>query len=144
MEEAMGKINWARVILGGLVAGVIINIFESVTNGVVLTKDWQAAMSALGRTMEPSAIPMFVVWGFLLGISTIWVYAAARPRFGPGAKTAAITGLAVWFVGYLLPNLSQWALHLFPHRLIAIGTVVGLVEVLIGSVAGAALYKEQP
>ena len=30
----MGKINWNRVILGGLVAGVIINIFEYVVNGV--------------------------------------------------------------------------------------------------------------
>ena len=30
----MGKINWARVLLGGLVAGFIINIFEYVTNGV--------------------------------------------------------------------------------------------------------------
>jgi len=140
----MGKINWGRVILGGLVAGVILNIFESVLNGVVLTKDWQAAMSALGRTMAPSAIAVFVIWGFLAGIAAIWLYAAARPRFGAGAKTAVITGFAFWIFCYVLPNMGQWALHLFPHRLIAIGTVVGLIEVLIGSVAGAALYKEQP
>ncbi len=37
----MGKINWTRVILGGLVAGVIINVFESVLNGVILTKIWR-------------------------------------------------------------------------------------------------------
>ena len=29
----MGKINWNRVILGGLVAGVIINIFEFALHG---------------------------------------------------------------------------------------------------------------
>jgi hypothetical protein len=34
----MGKINWNRVILGGLVAGAIVNIFEYVLNGVVLAK----------------------------------------------------------------------------------------------------------
>ena len=140
----MGKINWARVILGGIVAGIIINVFETVLNGVILSRDWQAAMTALGRTMAPSAIAVFVVWGFLAGIAAIWLYAAARPRFGAGAKTALLTGFAFWFVSYLLPNLGQWALHLFPHRLIAIGLVVGLVEVLIASVAGAALYKEQP
>jgi hypothetical protein len=140
----MGKINWARVILGGIVAGVIINVFESVTNGVILTHDWQAAMTALGRTMAPSAIAVFVIWGFLAGIAAVWLYAAARPRFGAGVKTALLTGFAFWIISYLLPNLGQWALHLFPHRLIAIGLAVGLVEVLIGSVAGAALYKEQP
>jgi hypothetical protein len=31
----MGKINLARVFLGGLLAGLIINIFEYVLNGVV-------------------------------------------------------------------------------------------------------------
>src|SRR5712691_5631989 len=42
-EQAMGKINWNRVILGGLVAGVIINIFEFVLNGLILAKDMEAA-----------------------------------------------------------------------------------------------------
>lgn len=139
----MGKINWARVIVGGLVAGAIICAFEFVLNGVILTRDWQAAMSALGRTMAPSALIIFTLWSFLAGISAIWLYAAARPRFGPGAKTAALTGFAFWIFCYALPNMGQWALHLFPHRLIAIGSVVGLIEVLIGSIAGAALYKEQ-
>jgi len=32
----MGKINLGRVILGGLVAGVIINVAEGVLNGVIL------------------------------------------------------------------------------------------------------------
>jgi hypothetical protein len=139
----MGKINWGRVFVGGIVAGIIINIFESVLNGVILSRDWEAAMKALGRTMAPSAIAVFVVWGFLAGISAIWLYAAARPRFGAGAKTAALTGFAFWIFSYALPAMVQWALHLFPHRLIAIGTLVGLVEALVGSVAGAALYKEQ-
>ena len=139
----MGKINWARVILGGLVAGLIINIFEYCLNGVILTRDWQAAMAALGRTMAPSAIPVFIIWGFLTGIAAIWLYAAARPRFGAGPKTAILTGFALWIFSYALPTMGQWALHLFPHHLLAIGTAVGLVEVILGSLAGAALYKEQ-
>jgi uncharacterized membrane protein len=35
------------------------------------------------------------------------------------------------------------ALHLFRYRLIAIGVVVELVEILVGTVAGAWLYKER-
>jgi len=45
----MGKINWARVLLGGLLAGFIINIFEYVTNGVVLAANWDAAMTWIRR-----------------------------------------------------------------------------------------------
>ncbi len=139
----MGKINWTRVLLGGLLAGVIINLFEFVTNGVVLGHDWEEAMKALGRSaMTPSALVIFVIWGFLAGISAIWLYAAARPRFGPGAKTAALTGFAFWIFAYALPTLGYWALGLFPQRLLIIGTLVGLVEAILASVAGAWLYKE--
>ena len=139
----MGKINWVRVILGGLVAGVIINIFESVLNGVILAKDMQAAISALGREMGGSQLGMFIVWGFLVGIFAIWLYAAIRPRFGAGWKTAALAGAAVWVLGYLLAAVTPLALHLFPRRLLAIGLAVGLVEVIVGTIAGAWLYREQ-
>ncbi len=139
----MGTINWTRVILGGLVAGVIINIFEFVLNGVILAKDMEAAMTALGRQVGGSALAMFTVWGFLVGIFAIWLYAAIRPRYGAGPKTALCAGAAVWGLGYLLASVTPIALHLFPRRLMAIGLAVGLVEVLVGTVAGAWLYREE-
>lgn len=36
----MTKINWARVFLGGLLAGVIINVFEIFWSGFVLREQW--------------------------------------------------------------------------------------------------------
>ena len=45
----MRTINWSRVILGGLTAGVIINVFEFILNGAVLAKDWEVAIQGLGR-----------------------------------------------------------------------------------------------
>jgi hypothetical protein len=139
----MGKINWTRVILGGLVAGVIINISEYVLNGVVLAKDMEAAISALGRQMGGGALLMFTVWGFLVGIFAVWLYAGIRPRYGAGPKTAACAGAAVWGLGYLLASVTPLALHLFPRHLMAIGLAVGLVEVIAGTLAGAWLYREE-
>ena len=139
----MGKINWTRVILGGLVAGVIINLSEYVLNGVVLAKDMEAAISALGRQLGGGALLMFTVWGFLVGIFAIWLYAAIRPRYGAGPKTAVCAGVAVWGLGYLLASVTPLALHLFPRRLMAVGLAVGLVEVIAGTLAGAWLYREE-
>jgi hypothetical protein len=34
------------------------------------------------------------------------------------------------------------ALHIFPRHIMAVGLGVGLVEVLVGTVAGAWLYRE--
>ncbi len=139
----MRKINLGRVLAGGIVAGIVINIFEYVTNGRVLAADWAAAMQTLGRQMPPSAIPIFILWGFLVGISAIWLYAVARSRFGPGPGTAVLIGIAYWVIGYLFPNLVNWALAIFPSRLLAITTVVGLIEIIVASLAGASIYKER-
>ena len=139
----MGKINWTRVILGGLVAGLIINIFEYVLNGVVLAKDMEAAITALGRQMGGGALLMFSVWGILVGIFAVWLYAAIRPRYGAGPTTALCAGAAVWGLGYLLASVTPIALHLFPRHIMAIGLAVGLVEVIAGTLAGAWLYREE-
>ncbi len=139
----MGRINMGRVILGGLLAGLIINISESILNGVVFAEEMNAAMAALNRPpIAGSMIVWFILLGFALGIVTIWLYAAIRPRFGPGAKTAVCASLAVWFFSYLYPNAFMFVIHLFPRRLVVIGTVWGLVEIVAAGVAGAWLYRE--
>ncbi len=136
------EINWTRVLLGGLLAGVIINAFEFVTNGVVLASQWEAAMKALGRSISGSALLAFTILGFLIGITAVLLYARARPSLGPGAKTAVLTGFVLWVIGYALPSFGFSAMGLLPKRLLLIGTIVGLLEVTLASVAGAWLYKE--
>jgi len=139
----MGKINWGRVILGGLLAGVVVNVFEGVA-GTLWEQEYQAAMTALGKTMEmsPELMAYFLGFGFVYGIFAVWFYAAIRPRFGPGPKTAVCAALAVWFIGYLAPTLGYIMLDLFPALLMTKALVVGLVETILGTVLGAWLYKE--
>jgi hypothetical protein len=140
----MGKINVGRVILGGIVAGIVADVLSFLVDGVLLGNQWNAGMSALGRPMlAPSQWIWFDVFGLIGGIVTIWIYAAIRPRLGPGIKTAVCAGVAVWIVGTLLPNLSFMSVTgLFAHRLM-VGTTVGaFFEVVLGAIAGAALYKE--
>ena len=68
-----GKINYGRVILGGLVAGVIINIVEGMMNGVVLASQWEEQMKSLHRSAAGSIKQIVVLnlWGFAAGILTV-------------------------------------------------------------------------
>jgi hypothetical protein len=140
----MGKINTGRVIIGGLVAGIVGDIFGYLVDGLWLAPQWNDGMKALGRTeIGASQILWFNVIGLVLGIATIWIYAGIRPRFGAGPKTAVLAGLAVWIVGALLPNFSSmWVSGLFSHSLTVMTTAGALVATLIAAVAGAAVYKE--
>ena len=139
----MGKINMGRVIVGGLLAGLVINLGEFVLNGYILEKDWESAMRSLGK--EPigmQAVAVFLALGFLLGITAVWIYAAVRPRLGAGAKTAICIGLIVWVLTSLFTTLGQLPTGIFPNRLLIIPLVWGLVELPLGTVAGAWLYRE--
>jgi hypothetical protein len=137
--------NMSRVIVGGLAAGLVINIGEFILNGVILASSMASAMARLNLPpVGGSAIAMFVILGFALGILTVWLYAAIRPRYGIGPKTALCAGATVWFLAYLYPSVGMGAMGLFPTDLILIGLAWGLVEILIAALAGAWLYHEAP
>jgi len=140
----MGKINLGRVIVAGIVAGIVADILGFVVDGVLLAPQWTAGFKALGRTdFSPTALIWINLLGILGGIALIWIYAAIRPRFGPGPMTAVLAGVAFWIIGFLLPNLTfMYFGGLFPARLSLLTTFGGVVEIVIAALAGAALYKE--
>ncbi len=139
----MDGINLGRVIGGGLLAGLIINIGEFILNVPLIGAEFEEVVTSMNR--EPpgdSAIMIFVLMGFALGILAVWLYAAIRPRLGAGAKTAACAGSTVWALAYLYPNLSFMAMDFFPTKLLLIVIVWSFFEVTLATVAGAWLYKE--
>jgi len=140
----MGKINVGRLILGGIVAGIAIDILDYFVDSVWLGQRWNDGMALLGRPpLSQTQILLFNVIGILTGIVAIWVYAAIRPRFGAGIKTAVVAGLAVWVLTTLFPNVAfMHVAHLFPNHLTLYTTLGGVVEAVFGTVAGASVYRE--
>ena len=84
--------NWKRILLGGLAAGVLIDAFEGGLSGLLFGEQFRAEMARLGLGLQvgPGGGLFFVAWGFIIGIVSVWLYAAVRPRLGPGPRTAAI------------------------------------------------------
>jgi hypothetical protein len=139
----MNSINTRRVLMGGLLAGLIINICEFVLNTMVLGADMTAGMAKLGLPMIGNqAIAVFVTFGFLEGIIMVWLYAAIRPRLGPGPGTATRVAAIVWFFASLVGGVGMIMMGLFPSRMLAIGMAWGLVELIVASNAGAYFYRE--
>ena len=105
-----------------------------------------AVLNALNtRLMDPAtATTSMIGWittDFLLGLSIVWAYAAMRPRFGPGAGTAAKAALLVWAVSHIAYGSFAF-LDLFPANLVALVTAGGLVAALAGGYAGCSIYRE--
>jgi hypothetical protein len=132
-----------RVIAGGLVAGLIVNIGETILNVPLLGPQMEQALQA--RNLPPvggGAIAYFVAMCFVLGVAMVWTYAAVRPRLGPGPKTAVTIGVLAWFMTLVWSGGTQVAMGVMPLNLTILGLAWGLGEIVIASVAGAAVYKE--
>jgi hypothetical protein len=142
-EEGRMAINTASVIKGGLVAGLIINISETILNIPVLGTRMDEELAARNLPpFNPAMIGVFVVMCFALGVFLVWLYAAIRPRMGPGPSTAICAGLIVWGLAWLWPSIGMGVMGIYSLGLITLTVMWGLGEVLIASVAGAYFYRE--
>ncbi len=139
----MASMNVGRVVAGGLLAGLIINVSEFVLNEPVLGEKWKEALAAM-NSPEPgtSEIAFFVICGFVLGLVTVWLYAAMRPRLGAGPKSAVTAGLIAWLLYYGVANLSFGITGMVGWDIAGVVLGWSFVEMLIASVAGCAIYKE--
>ena len=140
----MPRINWRRALLGGLLAAVVWGVLYAPVHPLV------EVHNSLGRPVLPLTPfrgatlllrVVVVITGFVQGITTVCLYAAIRPRFGAGPRTAAIAGISVWFLTSWIHLL--WALFTaVPPAVALVPLVVNLPLVVISGLAGARLYKE--
>jgi hypothetical protein len=135
--------NTKRILLGGLLAGLVINIGETILNIPLIGKEFDAATQQLGLApMTGGTIGVFVVMCFGLGILATWLYAAIRPRFGAGPRTALVAGVFVWLLVSAWANLTSLAMGLFPTRLLVITMAWQALEIPLATLAGAWVYRE--
>jgi hypothetical protein len=135
-------INVKGVLTSGLVVGLVINVSALFMVPIVGNQMEEALKARNVPPMGGGAMAYFGVVSLVLGIVLVWLYAAVRPRLGPGPKTAAIVSLLVWFLAYFLANVSNVVFGFMPLRLTAIGTAWGLVELVLAGEVGARLYHE--
>ena len=140
----MAGINIGKMVVGGIVAGLVINVGETIIHTFLLADQSAALMESMGVAGEPTGgqIGMYWLIGFIIGMATIKIYVGFLPRFGAGPGTAIKAAGVVWTLAELVPTLGNSAAGLvaFADYLpFLIGT---LVLVVVGGVAGAAIYTE--
>jgi hypothetical protein len=139
----MSNINMGRVVLGGLVAGLVLNIGEVILNDVLLGP-YMKEFLARHNFPEPSTnfIVVAVSLTFMMGIVLVLGYACIRTRLGAGPKTAIIAGLFGWFGVYCYSTIINSIMLDAPTSTIAMMVAFGLVVYVLATLAGAWFYKE--
>jgi hypothetical protein len=145
-SEKIGKINVSRLIWGGVVAGVVLDVITGFANARVFNGEFQSWANGMGDHLHPPGPPIQISFWVLMclidGMVGVWIYVGMRPRFGAGPKTALIAGLLVWTAGRLCVAFDMFALGVFPWRLLAGQSILGLAAILPGVLTGAWIYRE--
>src|SRR5262245_30483796 len=91
-KHPMSGINTRRVILGGLVAGLVANAFDFVITNYLLAAEFNSMLARLSVDSAATRgwIGVFAAADFAWGFLLVFTYAAIRPRFGPGPRTAVL------------------------------------------------------
>ena len=141
----MASINTGKVITGGLLAGVVMNVCDMACNFTVMKDDMMAMAQKFGidpaAAMSFSGAIPFIIADFVLGLVVVWNYAAIRPRFGPGPKTALLAG-AVPYIAVTAVLYGFSSLGMMSNSTMVKGSLTALITIALGSLAGAWVYKE--
>jgi hypothetical protein len=143
----MARINWGRLILGGLVAAVVMFFTDGFIHERILTADWRAVYAAL-HAAEPEEhganILYFALFELGRAFTAMLFYVAMRTHFGAGPKTAVLAGIAGW-IAFSLTGPAQFIpLGFFSTALWLKLGALHLITSILATLAGASLYKDPP
>jgi hypothetical protein len=137
--------NRNRIILGGLLGGVVLNIISALVNGLVLMGRYEILGKAgILRTQPRGAfMPVYQLLLFAVGIALTWLYAVARGKLGPGPKTALKIGLVAGLVTTIPANYAQYAWGYTGGFVSMWWTIDMGLGCALATLAGAWVYKEE-
>jgi len=142
----MRKINVGRLLLGGIVAGILMFLADGFIHQKLLHDHWLAAMRAAGRSVQAEEhggdMAYFAVFELLRGLALAWVYAAIRVQFGAGPKTAIIAAVAVWAIMFPLPFISEVPIGFYSATMLAMWSLYELITSVVAGLLAGALYKD--
>ena len=140
-------INTKKVVVGGLVAGVVMNVCDFTLN-MMLGDQMKASANAFKEglgdamaTMDSTTMTGYIIMDFVIGMLIAYMYAAMRPRFGAGAKTAIIAALILWIFGSIMTT-NYLVMGLMTKGLWITFGIAYLICLVVAALAAGALYSE--
>jgi len=115
-----------------------------VRNHLLLGTEWhQLYLSGYLQQVKPYTVPVIGVMDFGIGFVLMWLYALARPRLGPGPKTALRMGSIAWFLFFVPRAMDQWMWYHVPIKIPVTYFFIGLLECWIAIYLAGWQYIEK-
>jgi hypothetical protein len=142
--DEMNRIRFSRLILSGLVTFLVFIFVEFLLEfaffGSLFGLRRHLQELDLASTWRLSNYALNILIALVNSIMLIWMYAALRPMFGVGPKTALIaTAFVYTFIFSMMINFAN--LRFYPLRPALIELAYQFIELPVAILAGAYCYE---
>ena len=139
-------INVSRVFLGGLIAGVVRIVAGAQVQTLVIGPLFleEIARNHPGIAASVATTPgriQFVAMNLLMGIATIYMYAAMRPRFASRFATVLSAAVPAWLLGTATWGITA-AMGLFSWPNVLVQASLTFITVFVAAYLGSSVYKD--
>ena len=135
-------INIKKVITGGFIAGMIINIIDTPNGALISGPAIIEFLKVHGITPNPLVPAYFLPLHIVYGIMLVWVYAAFIPKFGEGKRNAIYATLIIMLPTRLF-SLGFVVMGLLPFHLFLTLSASVIIGFFIGGIVGGWYYSKQ-
>jgi len=133
--------NWTRIVLGGVVAGIVTNLASYVMHGILLADTYKKYSDAFSQV--PTNPAKFFGVAIAVGVCMAILFGKTRTSWAGGWKGGATFGLFVGIAGFFTHFYNPLVIGGFPYFLGWCWGGIGLISgVLSGAVLGAIVPRE--
>lgn len=130
--------NLPRVLLAGVVGGVVMNLNDFLMHGVILSSTYER-YAVFGT--EPANPLWFLVIAIMIGLAGALLFAKTRDSWGAGIKGGATFGVFVGLVAFFPQFYNSLVIKGFPYFLSWCWGGVSLIGWVLFGVVAALLYR---
>jgi hypothetical protein len=131
--------NWTRVILGGVAAGIVVNLADFVTHGMIMANTYKKYDQVFTQTQANPA--KFFAISIAVGVFVAILFAKTRSSWAAGVKGGLAFGfwfgMALFFMNFYNPLVIAG----FPYYLGWCWGGIGLIDGLVGGAVLGAIVK---
>lgn len=131
--------NWTKVVIAGLVGGIVMNLADYVMHGFILAETYAKYDTVFSQ--EPANPLHFFLVAICVGIAAAMLFAKTRTCWASGIKGGVIFGCFLGLFSFFNPFYSSLVIDGWPYFLSwCQGGAAFIAAVVLGAVLGA-LYK---
>ena len=142
----MTKINFGRLIIGGLIASILLFLSDGYLHEQVFKQYWEYLYQGLGATPPTTPHSMALVYFFIFELGraflAIFIYALMRPFHGAGPKTAIFAAIAAWLAFSVTGPAEFIPLGFYGRRLWVMVAAAQFVTSIVANLIAAWIYRD--